>query len=106
VTIAVSGTAERPALVHARVRFADGSPCAPTYASADGRSLVRDAAVDGAFSLRLATTPAKAGRYRVCVWLARSVRDPSPLAAPLALGFRRIAPLRTVRARHHERSAR
>jgi hypothetical protein len=83
----VSGSAELPAAVFASVRIVDGSPCAQTYAEAAGQSLVEGAQVDGAFSLHLTTRQARAGSYVICLWLARSAIDRSPLAGPQPVTF-------------------
>jgi hypothetical protein len=88
----VRGSTEAPAAVFASVRAADGSPCPATYAARSEESLVEQAPVDGAFALHLTTSQAKAGSYLVCLWLARSASDPSPLAGPQSLTFVVAAP--------------
>jgi hypothetical protein len=91
-TIKVTGSTEAPAALYARVRVAGRSPCAPTFGADTGRSLLEGAQVDGMFSLDMTTTQAKAGRYLLCLWVARSPVDPAPITGPQATTFRVAAP--------------
>jgi hypothetical protein len=92
VAIAVTGSAEAPAAVYATVRRAGGAPCARSYAGEPARSLLDGALVDGRFSLALTTTQSKPGGYLVCLWVARSASDPSPIAGPAPVTFTVRAP--------------
>jgi hypothetical protein len=92
VTVHVSGSSEVGAAVFAKVSSAGGAPCASTYRADPGRSLLDGAAANGSFAFELAATEGRAGRYRVCLWLARAAGDVSPLAGPRAVTFGVVAP--------------
>jgi hypothetical protein len=81
-TITVTGSSEAPEHVFAAIRSAGGAPCAPTYEADSGQSLIDGTNVNGSFSLQATTTQTKAGTYLICLWLASSASDTSPIAGP------------------------
>jgi hypothetical protein len=81
-TVTVTGSSEAPANVYATIRAAGGAPCAPTYESDSGQSLIDGKEVNGSFSTQAMTTQSSAGTYLICLWLARSANDTSPIAGP------------------------
>jgi hypothetical protein len=68
--------------VYATIDVAGGAGCAPTYGTDPGSSLVDGQNVDGPFSIPETVTEEKAGNYIVCLWLASSDSDTSPVAGP------------------------
>jgi hypothetical protein len=91
-TITVTGASEAPASVFAKVRPNGGANCAATYAADSGRDLLSGEAVNGAFSLATTTTQSTAGSYLLCLWLATSSVDPSPIAGPQRQLFDVVGP--------------
>lgn len=92
-SVTVTGASEAPESVFATVRAA-GSPCAPTFATDTGSNLVGGAgqAVNGSYSFTATANEAMAGAYNVCLWLASSPTDGSPIAGPTAVKFTVTAP--------------
>jgi hypothetical protein len=80
--ITVTGASEAPASVFAKVRPNGGANCAATYDADSGAELLSGESVNGAFSLPATTTQSTAGSYLLCLWLARSSTDPTPIAGP------------------------
>jgi hypothetical protein len=89
-TVTFSGSSEGPATVYAKVRTA-GAPCAATYSADPGDEVVDGVSVDGAYAV-----PGKIkvdhGTHVICMWLARSSTDATPLAGPQPLVFTIPAP--------------
>ena len=85
-TVTLTGSSEAPAQVLATVR-ASGPACAGTFAADPGAPLADGIAADGTFSLRLKLSEPAAGRYAICLWLARSATDAAPIAGPRTVTF-------------------
>jgi hypothetical protein len=85
-TVTITGNSEAPKYVYATVRPA-GAQCAPTYGADTGSSLIWGEGVNGQFSLQQTLTEDDAGSYVICLWLADSENDPSPVAGPQAQPF-------------------
>ncbi len=81
-TITVTGSSEAPEKVYAKIRPAGGAPCAQTYEADTGSNLIEGDDVNGSFSEQAQTTQSKAGTYLICLWLAGSANDTSPIAGP------------------------
>ncbi len=81
-TVTVTGSSEAPEKVFAKIRTAGGAPCAQTYDADTGSSLIDGQSVNGSFSEQAKTTQSKAGQYLICLWLASSSSDTSPIAGP------------------------
>jgi hypothetical protein len=81
-TITVTGSSEAPEKVYAKVRPAGGASCAPTYEADPGQNLIDGTSVNGAFTEQATTTQSTAGTYLICLWLASSANDTSPVAGP------------------------
>jgi len=90
-TVTVSGQSEAPKRVFARVRR-EGAPCAPTWDADTGTSVVGGTTVNGSFSVQGNTTQSAAGNYVICLWLASSSTDTSPVAGPQPVPFSVVAP--------------
>ncbi|HEX8121707.1 MAG TPA: hypothetical protein VF549_10640 [Solirubrobacteraceae bacterium] len=86
-TITVTGASESPKRVYATIRGAGGAPCAQTYDADSGSSLIDGESVNGNFSVPATTKQDEAGSYLVCLWLASSSTDASPVAGPQPLSF-------------------
>lgn len=84
-TVTVTGTSEAPKEVFATVRAAGGQ-CAPTADADTGSNLIGGESVNGAFSVQRTLTE-DAGSYVLCLWLADSDTDASPIAGPQAVPF-------------------
>jgi hypothetical protein len=81
-TVTVTGTSEASQNVYATIDVAGGAGCAPTYATDPGSSLIDGQSVDGPFSIPETVTEDNAGNYIVCLWLASSDSDTTPVAGP------------------------
>jgi hypothetical protein len=81
-TITITGTSEASENVYATIRSAGGQPCATTFAADSGQSLVDGVGVNGTFTTPATTSPLTAGTYLICLWLAHSPNDTSPIAGP------------------------
>jgi hypothetical protein len=81
-TVTVTGSSEAPEKVFAKVQPVGGAGCAPTYEADSGSNLVEGQNVNGSFSEQATTTQSKAGQYLICLWLAESSNDTSPIAGP------------------------
>lgn len=81
-TITVTGSSEAPEKVFAKIRPSGGAPCAQTYDADTGSSLIDEQEVNGAFTEQATTTQSTAGTYLICLWLASSPNDTSPIAGP------------------------
>lgn len=80
--VTVSGQSEAPRRVYAKVRAADGVPCAPSYDADTGSYMIDGWSVDGPYSIKAYTSQAKAGQYMLCLWLSGSSDDTLPVAGP------------------------
>ena len=96
--VMVTGSSEAPEEVFAKVRPAGGAPCAPTYSSDTGDSLIDGAEVNGMFSQQASTTQQSPGNYVLCSWLASSSYDARPIAGPQAVPFSVVQPPPVVRS--------
>jgi hypothetical protein len=91
-TITVTGDSEASEHVYARIHMAGSTGCAPTYQSESGESLIEGSGVNGSFSVLATTTQSKAGQYVICLWLAPSGSDTTPIAGPQPETFTVVAP--------------
>lgn len=91
-TITVSGASEAPEHVYAKVRRTGGAPCAPTFDADSGDELIEGTAVNGSFSIQATTKQSTPGEYLICLWLASSREDTSPIAGPQPETFTVTAP--------------
>jgi hypothetical protein len=82
--VTVSGTSEAPTEAFAAMQRA-GAPCAPTFASDPGGTLLSWQDVDGDFSLSASDGGEDAGAYVACLWLADSADDAAALAGPIGV---------------------
>lgn len=92
MTISITGASEAPKSVFAKIRAAGGAPCGPTSASDSGNSFLDGYDVNGTFSVTEDFTPTTAGTYLLCLWLADSYDDATPVAGPQSLTFTVAAP--------------
>ena len=91
-TITVTGDSEASEYVYARVHMAGSTGCAPTYQAESGESLIDGSSVNGSFSVQATTTQSKAGQYVICLWLAPSGSDTTPIAGPQPETFTVLSP--------------
>ena len=91
-TATINGVSEAPERVYGLARPA-GTPCAQTY-DADYRALTGDnysagdgTDVNGNFNVPMEVTQSTAGNYVLCLWLADSSDDASPVAGPQPIPF-------------------
>ncbi len=91
-TITVAGSSEAPEKVFAKIRPAGGAACAQTYEADSGNELIEGQYVNGSFSEQATTTQSKAGTYLICLWLAGSATDTSPIAGPQPETFTVVSP--------------
>ena len=96
--VTVTGASEAPEYVYAKVRAAGGAPCAPTFQSDSGDSVINSAAVNGAFSQQATVNEDTPGSYVLCLWLASSSEDTAPIAGPQAVPFSVVQPPAKVKA--------
>ena len=89
--VSVSGSSEAPERVYATVRAA-GAPCAPTFDSDTGSSVIDGSSVNGAFTATGTTAQQQPGSYVLCLWLASSSSDAAPIAGPQAIPFTVVQP--------------
>jgi hypothetical protein len=80
-TITVSGTTEATRRVYAKLRAADGRPCAPTFDADPGGSMIAGWTVSAAYSIATYVNDPVLGQYLVCTWLAGESDDQLPVAA-------------------------
>jgi hypothetical protein len=80
--VTVSGQSEAPRRVYAKVRGADGPPCAPSYDADPGEFMIDGWSVNGAYAINANTSQPTPGRYMICMWLAGSSDDTRPVAGP------------------------
>ena len=98
LTIAsITGSTEAPAEVYGKLRAAGGAACAPTFREDTGLPVISYVDVNGAFAQQATVTQAIAGSYVLCLWLADSDSDTTPIAGPQPQPF-------TVLARPKHRS--
>jgi hypothetical protein len=93
-TLTVSGVSEAPERVYATVRGAGGAPCAADADADSGTDLIDGTAVNGSFSIP-ATVSGRdraAGTYVICIWVADSSSDTTPVAGPQPTSFTVVAP--------------
>jgi hypothetical protein len=91
-TITVTGASEAPSFVFASIRPAGPAGCAPTYSADTGTGLLSGTPVNGAFSIPVTTTQRTAGSYVLCLWLADSSTDATPIAGPQPQPFNVVGP--------------
>ena len=92
-TVTISGDSEAPETVYATIRSAGGS-CAPTAGTDTGTNITGSGqAVNGSFSFTESATESTAGSYDVCLWLASSTSDLSPIDGPATQSFTVSAPV-------------
>ena len=91
-TITVTGSSEAPEKVYAKIRPAGGATCAQTYETDSGSNLIEGQNVNGSFSEQATTTQLTAGTYLICLWLASSANDTSPIAGPQPETFTVVSP--------------
>jgi hypothetical protein len=91
-TITVTGDSEASEHVYARVHMAGSTGCAPTYQSESGENLIEGSSVNGSFSVQATTAQSKAGQYVICLWLAPSGSDTTPIAGPQPETFTVVSP--------------
>ena len=77
--LTVPGVSEAPRTLYAKVHIADGTACAPNYDAALGQSLFSGENVDGAFTGQAITVQNAPGRYVICLWVAGTSFDPTPV---------------------------
>jgi hypothetical protein len=94
-SITVYGQSEAPARVFVKIRTAGGA-CATSFEADVGKALLSGTSIDGAFSLQATTTQATAGPRQLCLWLATSGEDPTPIAGPVTQWLHVLAPPRPV----------
>jgi hypothetical protein len=94
-SIIVAGSSEAPREVFAKIRRADGGSCGPTFDTDPGGAMIGGWSVDGAFSIKANVNDPVAGDYLVCMWLAGSSSDATPVAGPQAQTFT-VVPARHV----------
>jgi hypothetical protein len=90
-TATINGVSEAPELVFTHVRPA-GTACAQTYsadqtASGGDGSDYDGTSVNGNFNVSTDVTQQNAGNYVLCLWLADSSTDPTPVAGPQPIPF-------------------
>ena len=85
--ITVAGVSEAPRRVYAKIRPADGTSCAPSFDLDPGGSAIDGWSVDGSFSIKTNLNDPVLGQYLICMWLAGSSDDTSPVAGPAAQTF-------------------
>jgi hypothetical protein len=91
--VTVAGTTEAPKRVYAKLRPADGIPCAASYDTDAGGSLLDGWSVDGGpFSITETYTQRTPGQYYVCLWLAGSSDDTLPIGGPQQQVFSIVQP--------------
>jgi len=91
-TVTVSGNSEAAQRVYASIDPAGGAGCAPTYGSDTGSGIVDGQSVNGVFNVSTTTSEDDPGNYIVCLWLASSDSDTSPIAGPQPEPFTVAAP--------------
>jgi hypothetical protein len=91
-TVTVTGVSEASEHVYARVHMAGSTGCAPTYQAESGESLIEGSSVNGSFSVHATTMQSKAGQYVICLWLASSDSDTTPIAGPQPETFTVVSP--------------
>jgi hypothetical protein len=79
-TITLSGATEATRRVYAKIRPADGTPCAPTFDADPGGSMTDGWTVSGAYGIPTLLNDPVLGRWLVCMWLAGESDDALPVA--------------------------
>jgi hypothetical protein len=90
-TLTVTGSSEATKDVYATIRRAGGAPCATSYEADSGSGIISDTSVNGAFNVQK-TLSEPAGNYLICLWLADSASDGSPVAGPQPITYSVVAP--------------
>src|SRR5262249_52799158 len=85
--VTITGSSEAPKRLFAKYRPAGGAPCAVSYSADSGSGLVSGEQVNGAFTATATLTPSDPGDYLICMWLADSSSDGSPVAGPQPAPF-------------------
>ena len=86
--VLITGTSEARREVFAAVQNL-AVACAPTYTADPGSRLTirGPTRVEGAFTLTGTIHLGSAGHYQVCLWLASTSTDPTPVVGPQAIPF-------------------
>lgn len=93
--IRVVGSTEAVRYVYATSRPA-GVPCAQTFNDDTGSGLLYGSEANGLFGLDASTTFSAPGSYVLCLWVASSKSDPSPVAGPQPIPFTVVTPTPVV----------
>lgn len=91
-TVTVTGVSEASERIYAKVHMAGSTGCAPTYQAESGENLIEGTIVNGSFSVQAMTTQSKVGQYVICLWLASSGSDTTPIAGPQPETFTVVSP--------------
>lgn len=91
-TLTVTGSSEAPKRVYASLRAGGGAACPPSFDQDSGARLLRGEDVNGSFTLTAPIRVSTAGPQQVCLWLAASSDDPSPVAGPQPVTFTALVP--------------
>jgi hypothetical protein len=91
-TVTIVGSTEAPKYIYASIRAAGGAPCATSASADSGHRLVNGVSKNGAFSVPVTTIQSAPGTYLICLWLADSSSDGTPVAGPQPATFTVIAP--------------
>lgn len=91
-TVTITGASEAPQDVYAKVRVAGGAPCGPSYSVDPGKSVLFGREVNGAFSTTTSIKQSMPGTYLICLWLADSSDDTTPVAGPQPVTYSVAAP--------------
>jgi hypothetical protein len=79
-TITLSGATEATRRVYAKIRPADGTPCAASFDADPGGAMTDGWTVTGAYSIPTYLNNPVLGRWLVCMWLAGESDDQLPVA--------------------------
>lgn len=85
--ITVAGSTESARRVYAKIRPADGPPCATSYDADPGGGFIGGWSVDGPFSISANATEAYPGSYLICLWLAGASDDSLPIGGVRQQGY-------------------
>ena len=85
--VTVAGVSEATRRVYAKLRPADGMPCAPTFDADPGGAMISGWSVTGPYSLNANINDPTLGTFTVCLWLAGESDDALPVAGPIAQTF-------------------
>jgi hypothetical protein len=85
--VTVAGASEATRRVYAKLRPADGTPCATTFDADPGGAMISGWSVTGPFSINANINNPTEGTFTVCLWLAGESDDALPVAGPIAQSF-------------------